>query len=61
MIYAIQNNKVNRGIYKANEDALTSSIFERFMYLPHLSTPKNPAAIDEIVQLRDKYKYIARS
>lgn len=34
MIYAVKNNKVNRGIYKDNEDALTSSIFERFMYLP---------------------------
>lgn len=34
MIYAVQYNKVNRAIYKANEDALTSSIFERFMYLP---------------------------
>jgi hypothetical protein len=34
MIYAVKHNKVNRAIYKANEDALTSSIFERFMYLP---------------------------
>lgn len=34
MIYAIKNNKVNRAIYKANEDALTSSIFERLSYLP---------------------------
>ena len=34
MIYAIKHNKVNRAIFKANEDALTSSIFERLMYLP---------------------------
>lgn len=34
MIYAVKNNKVNRSIYKANEDALTSTIFERLMYLP---------------------------
>ena len=34
MIQAVQNNKVNRLVFKANEDALTSSIFERFMYLP---------------------------
>ncbi|MCG1035515.1 hypothetical protein [Polaribacter sargassicola] len=34
MIYAVKHNKVNRAIYKANEDALTSAIFERFMYLP---------------------------
>lgn len=34
MIYAVANNKVNRSIYKGNEDALTSSIFERLMYLP---------------------------
>lgn len=34
MIYAVKHNKVNRAIYKANEDALTSSIFERLMYLP---------------------------
>ncbi|WP_304016511.1 hypothetical protein [Nonlabens dokdonensis] len=34
MIYAVKHNKVNRGIYKANEDALTSTIFERLMYLP---------------------------
>ncbi len=34
MIYAIKNNKVNRAIYKGNEDALTSSIFERLSYLP---------------------------
>lgn len=35
MIYAIKNNKVPRNIYKGNEDSLTSSIFERLMYLPH--------------------------
>lgn len=34
MIYAVKHNQVNRAIYKGNEDALTSSIFERFMYLP---------------------------
>jgi len=34
MIYAIKHNKVNRAIFKANEDALTSSVFERLMYLP---------------------------
>jgi hypothetical protein len=34
MIYAVKHNKVNRAIYKANEDALTSAIFERLMYLP---------------------------
>jgi hypothetical protein len=34
MIYAVKYNKVNRAIYKGNEDALTSAIFERFMYLP---------------------------
>lgn len=34
MIYAIKNNKVNRAIYRGNEDALTSSIFERLSYLP---------------------------
>lgn len=34
MIYAVKHNKVNRGIYKANEDALTSTIFERLLYLP---------------------------
>lgn len=34
MIYAIKHNKVKRAIFKANEDALTSSIFERLMYLP---------------------------
>lgn len=34
MIYAVKNNKVNRAIYKGNEDALTASIFERLMYLP---------------------------
>jgi hypothetical protein len=34
MIYAIKNNKVPRSIYKGNEDSLTSSIFERLMYLP---------------------------
>lgn len=34
MIYAVKHNQVNRGIYKGNEDALTSSIFERLMYLP---------------------------
>ena len=34
MIYAVKHNKVNRAIYKDNEDALTSTIFERFMYLP---------------------------
>lgn len=34
MIYAVKNNKVNRAIYKGNEDALTSSIFERLSYLP---------------------------
>jgi hypothetical protein len=34
MIYAVANNKVNRSIFKDNEDALTSSIFERLMYLP---------------------------
>lgn len=34
MIYAVKHNKVNRAIYKANEDSLTSSIFERLMYLP---------------------------
>jgi hypothetical protein len=34
MIYAIKHNKVNRTIFKDNEDALTSSIFERLMYLP---------------------------
>ena len=34
MIYAIKNNKVNLLIYKGNEDALTSTIFEGLMYLP---------------------------
>lgn len=34
MIYAIKHNKVNRAIFKDNEDAFTSSIFERLMYLP---------------------------
>lgn len=34
MIYAIKHNKVKRAIFKANEDALTSSVFERLMYLP---------------------------
>lgn len=34
MIYAIKHNKVNSAIFKANEDALTSSFFERLMYLP---------------------------
>ena len=34
MIYAIKHNKVNRAIFKANEDALTSSVFQRLMYLP---------------------------
>ncbi|RFC55011.1 hypothetical protein [Brumimicrobium aurantiacum] len=34
MLHAIKHNKVNRTIYKANEDALTSSVFERLMYLP---------------------------
>lgn len=34
MIYAVKHNKVNRGLYKANEDALTASIFERLRYLP---------------------------
>jgi hypothetical protein len=34
MIYAVKHNKANRATYKDNEDALTSSIFERLMYLP---------------------------
>lgn len=34
MIYAVKHNKVNRGLYKANEDSLTASVFERLMYLP---------------------------
>lgn len=34
MLYAVKHNKVNRAIFKANEDSLTSSIFERLMYLP---------------------------
>lgn len=34
MIYAVKHNKANRATYKGNEDALTSSIFERLMYLP---------------------------
>lgn len=34
MIYAIKHNKVKRAIFKGNEDSLTSSIFERLMYLP---------------------------
>ena len=34
MIYAIKHNKVDRKLYKDNEDSLTASIFERLMYLP---------------------------
>ena len=34
MIYAVKHNKANRATYRDNEDALTSSIFERLMYLP---------------------------
>ena len=34
MIHAIKHNKVKRTIFKGNEDSLTSSIFERLMYLP---------------------------
>lgn len=34
MIYAVKHNKVNRGLYKANEDSLTAAVFERLMYLP---------------------------
>ena len=34
MMYAVKYNKVNREIYKDNEDALTAAIFERLCYLP---------------------------
>lgn len=53
MIYAVKHNKVNRGIYKANEDALTSSIFERFMYLPQELTQHifTEALLDSIPDL----------
>ena len=34
MIYAIKHRKVDRAIFKGNEDSFTSSIFERLMYLP---------------------------
>jgi hypothetical protein len=34
MIHAIKHKKVSREIFKGNEDSLTSSIFERLMYLP---------------------------
>lgn len=34
MIYAIKNNQIDRNLYKANEDAFTSTIFERLNYLP---------------------------
>ncbi len=34
MIYAVKHNKVNRSLYKANEDSLTAAVFERLMYLP---------------------------
>lgn len=34
MIYAVKHNKVDRTLYKANEDSLTASIFERLRYLP---------------------------
>ena len=34
MIYAVKNNKIDRNLYKANEDSLTASVFERLMYLP---------------------------
>ena len=40
MIYAVKHSKVNKAIYKANEDALTSAIFERFMYLPQELTQR---------------------
>lgn len=53
MIYAVKHNKVNRAIYKANEDALTSSIFERFMYLPQELTQHifTEALLDSIPDL----------
>jgi hypothetical protein len=34
MIYAVRHNKIKRESFKGNEDSLTSSIFERLMYLP---------------------------
>jgi hypothetical protein len=34
MIYAVKHNKVDRNQFKLNEDSLTSSVFERLMYLP---------------------------
>jgi len=34
MLNAIKNNKVDKRIFKKNEDSLTSSIFERLNYLP---------------------------
>lgn len=34
MLTAYQHNKINRRYLKTNEDALTSSIFERLKYLP---------------------------
>jgi hypothetical protein len=34
MIYAVKHSKVKRELYKANEDSLTATIFERLRYLP---------------------------
>lgn len=34
MINAIRYNKVKRGIFKSNEDSLTSFVFEKLLYLP---------------------------
>jgi hypothetical protein len=34
MLYAVKHGKIDRSLYKANEDALTSSIFEKLNYLP---------------------------
>lgn len=54
MLYAVRHNKVDRSVYKANEDALTASIFERLMYLPQELTQYifTQALFDSIEDLR---------
>ena len=34
MLHAIKHNKINRALFRGNEDSLTSSVFERLLYLP---------------------------
>lgn len=34
MLHAIKHNKIPRGLFRKNEDSLTSAVFERLLYLP---------------------------